>query len=219
MHRVARIVSQRAQLACIVLVFGIAFGALWQQPVQHMGSVSAADPPATDPTTDPRNRFIKRLDGTGMAPPQVGQPVRLKIPAISVDAAMEQVGQTPDGAMDVPKDFSNTAWYDLGARPGEPGNAVIDGHVDSTRGKAVFWDLHKLARGDRITVVGDDGVERQFAVTGTESYARPDVPLARIFGPITGVHLNLITCDQSSAFDPRIRSYDNDLVVYAEAVL
>ncbi len=117
----------------------------------------------------------------------------------------------------MPKDFNETAWYDLGARPGALGNAVIDGHVDSATGKAVFWDLRKLVSGDQIVVVGDDGIERPFVVTASESYTRMDVPLDRVFGPTTETHLNLITCDSSTAFDRTRGEYAGNLVVYARA--
>ena len=150
--------------------------------------------------------------------PPVGLPVRLKIPAIEVDAEVEQVGLTPDEAMDVPRDPHHVAWYNLGPRPGEWGNAVIDGHVDYHGiGPVVFWRLHELQAGDEIIVVGGDGVERRFVVSLVEAYARDEMPLQRIFGPAPGAHLNLITCDQTSAFDRSKREYASDLVVYADA--
>ena len=179
--------------------------------------VAAANPPNTITVGVPQRTFIRRLGGAAPVQPRVGQPVRLKIPTINVDAAVEDVGQTPDGAMDVPKDFNDTAWYDLGARPGEQGNAVVAGHVDSTTGKAVFWDLRKLVSGDQIIVVGDDGVERQFVVTASEAYTRDAVPLDRVFGPTTETHLNLITCDATSAFDRTRKEYAGNLVIYARA--
>ena len=183
-------------------------------------AVAAAAPViVTPPPGTPARTFLRRLDAGGAAAPvRAGQPVRIKIPVIGVDAVVEQVGKTPDGAMDVPHDYSETAWYNLGPRPGESGNAVIDGHVDSTTGKAVFWDLRKLTRGDQIVVVGDDGVERHFAVSGVEAYPHTDVPLDRVFGASPGVHLNLITCDQMSTFDYSQRQYAGNLVVYADAV-
>ncbi len=129
---------------------------------------------------------------------------------------IEHVGLAPDGAMDVPRHYANTAWYQLGPRPGEPGNAVVAGHVDSAvAGRAVFWDLRRLAPGDAIVVVGDDGVERRFVVTGQEQYHRADFPLTRVFGPADGARLNLITCD--GTFDQQRREYDQNLVVYASA--
>ena len=211
----------RAWIVRIAFALTILFGAFTQTVGPAGGIVGAANPPVTVTPGSPPRTFIRRLGGGAPAPvsaqPHIGQPVRLKIPAINVDAVVEDVGQAPDGAMDVPKDFNETAWYDLGVRPGVPGNAVIDGHVDSMTGKAVFWDLRKLVSGDQIVVVGDDGVERPFVVTASESYARTDVPLDRVFGPTTETHLNLITCDSSTAFDRSRGEYAGNLVVYARA--
>ncbi len=212
----------RAWIVRITFVLTVLFGGFTQTAGSGGGVVSAASPPAsTVPAGSPPRTFIRRLGGGASAPvamqPRIGQPIRLKIPSINVDAAIEKVGQTPDGAMDVPKDYNNTAWYDLGARPGAPGNAVVDGHVDSATGKAVFWDLRKLVSGDQIVVVGDDGVERPFIVTASEAYSRADVPLDRVFGSTIETHLNLITCDPSTAFDHTRGEYAGNLVVYARA--
>lgn len=155
---------------------------------------------------------------TATPPPRAGRPTRLRIPAIRVDAAIEDVGLTADGAMDVPKDYNNTAWYEPGSRPGDQGNAAIAGHVDSKTGPAVFWDLPKLQAGDEVFVVGDDGVERRFVVTGRESYGRADAPLERIFGSTTARQLNLITCDPRSTFDRSKGGYAANVVIYATLV-
>src|SRR3989338_630451 len=84
----------------------------------------------------------------------IGLPVRLNIPAIHVvNAAIEYVGLTPQGAMDVPKGPSNAAWYKLGPRPGEEGSAVIAGHEGWKEGTpAIFDNLHTLRKGDRVTI-------------------------------------------------------------------
>ena len=82
-------------------------------------------------------------------PPEarIGLPIRLKIPAIKVDANLEYVGLTPDGSVGVPKSLSNAAWFNLGPRPGETGNAIIDGHFGWIRGvPGAFNDLYKLRR-------------------------------------------------------------------------
>jgi hypothetical protein len=147
-------------------------------------------------------------------PVPIGTPVRFKIPGIKVDTDVEQVGLTPDGAMDTPKNYDNVGWYTLGPKPGEPGNAVIAGHVDSKRGAAVFWDLRKLKPGDEVDVVGSDGVQRRFVVTLLEFYYRPEAPLQRIFGVAPGVHLNLITC--AGTFHKDRQEYDQVLVVYTD---
>jgi hypothetical protein len=153
---------------------------------------------------------------TVAAVPRAGQPVRLQIPSIKVDAAIEYVGLTPNGDMDAPKNYDNTAWYELGARPGDIGNAAIAGHVDSKTRKAVFWDLAKLKPGNEIFVVGDDGVTRRFVVTALDSYERTDAPLQQIFGPTPERHLNIITCDSSTPFSNG--HYAANVVVYTTYV-
>ena len=175
------------------------------------GTPAVPSPTAISPTATP-------VPPTPTPVPRAGLPVRLKIPKIKVDADIEYVALAADGAMDVPKNYDNTAWYQLGPRPGEQGNAAIAGHVDSKTGKAVFWDLPKLKVGDEIFVVGDDGVERKFVVTGIESYKRTDAPLERIFGPTTNKHLNLITCDPDSGFNRATSEYGGNVVVYTELV-
>lgn len=141
---------------------------------------------------------------TSTLPPLVGLPVRVRIPAIGTDAVVEQIGVTPGGAMDAPQAFDDTAWYDRGARPGDEGVAVIDGHVDSKTGPAVFWDLRKLKAGNEILVIGDDGLDRRFVVRHVASYKRTEAPLDQIFGPLPGRHLNLMT-SRRMIHDPRHR--------------
>lgn len=171
------------------------------------GSATVAPSPTPPPTATPFP--------TATPVPRAGLPVRLKIPAIKVDTAIESVGLTPDGAMDVPKNYDNTAWYNLGPRPGEFGNSVINGHLDSKTREAVFWNLKKLKVGDEVIVVGDDGVERRFVVERTEIYKRAEAPLNQIFGPTPGVRLNLITCEGD--FNRRLGEYDSNMVVYTKA--
>ena len=207
---------RRAALAALLLtdLLGACGRAADPPPITAPpSSVAQAPTPQPSPTPPPTPPPSPPPAPTETPVPRVGLPVRLKIPAIGVDAAVEYVGLTPDGAMDVPKDYDNTAWYQLGPRPGEPGNAVIAGHVDSAeKGPVVFWDLRELLAGDRIIVVGDDGVERAFVVTASASYNRTELPLDRVFGAASGARLNLITCD--GVFDEQRREYDKNLVVY-----
>lgn len=152
-----------------------------------------------------------------LPPPRAGLPSRIAIPTIGLNAAVERVGLLPDNSPGTPQDYANTAWFEGSARPGEVGNAVINGHVDSTRGPAVFFNLPKLKANDYVYVTGDDGVERTFVVRGVERYGPYDAPLERIFGPRTdGTFLNLITCDNATAFDRRTASYTGYVTVYTE---
>jgi LPXTG-site transpeptidase (sortase) family protein len=144
-------------------------------------------------------------------------PYKIKIPAIKLDTYVEQVGVTPEGNMDVPKNIWNTAWFSEGGfRPGEKGNAVIAGHLDAPGTKAIFWDLNRLKIGDKIYVIDVAGRELTFEITGLQVYFANNAPLQEIFGASNFARLNLITCGGS--FDRNSRSYNQRLVVFSRIV-
>lgn len=144
-------------------------------------------------------------------------PRKIRIPAIRVDTFVEQVGITAEGNMDVPKNIWNTAWLrDGGYRPGQPGNAVIAGHLDAPGTKAVFWDLDKLKAGDKLYVTDTAGKEMSFEVTDRQYYPYNNAPLAKIFGPSNEARLNLITC--GGVFDRTSRSYNERLIIFTRLV-
>ena len=150
-------------------------------------------------------------------PPLPGiDPRRLRIPDIGVNAAVEAVGVDSQGRMDVPRNIWNVAWYKLGVKPGERGNAVIDGHLDGQYSAAVFWNLSKLVPGNRIYIADDKGVEKVFEVYDTAVYPYNQAPLDRIFGPSNDAQLNLITCN--GTFDRKSDNYDKRFVAYARLV-
>lgn len=171
-------------------------------PTAGQTAVAALPSPTVAPTATPL--------------PVAGVPVRIVIPRLKIDADVEHVGLAPDGSMDVPQRFDTVGWYKLGARPGELGNAVLAGHLDSKTGPAIFWRLKELQPGDEIIVTGDDGKDRHFVVRELENYPYDRAPLERIFGPTESVGLNLITC--IGTFDRRAQNYDQRLVVYTTLV-
>ncbi|PIR13819.1 sortase [Candidatus Falkowbacteria bacterium CG11_big_fil_rev_8_21_14_0_20_39_10] len=145
----------------------------------------------------------------------IGLPVRLKIPVISVDSAVIPVGLTPDGAMDVPKDPAEVAWYSLGPRPGESGSAVIAGHYDWIKNiLAVFDNLHKLSKGDKISVEDENGVATTFVVREIRIYGK-DEDASNVFGSDDDkAHLNLITC--TGVWNKAKKIYSNRLIVFTD---
>jgi sortase (surface protein transpeptidase) len=137
------------------------------------------------------------------------------IPKISVVAAVEKVGVDRNNNMAVPSKPTDVAWYSLGPAPGDPGDAVIDGHLDWTTGKAVFWDLHLLHAGDEIDVVAQDRTTRRFQVSDLHTYAYTSHP-AGLFATSGQARLSLITC--SGAWDRGRSTYLQRLVVTATYV-
>jgi sortase (surface protein transpeptidase) len=142
-------------------------------------------------------------------------PVELKIPKLTIQTNIEQVGQTKTHEMDVPKNAANVAWYVYGAKPGEEGNAVISGHYDTPSGKpAVFYKLKTLVDGDEVTVISEDGTETRFVVTGKEVHSYKNFPSEYVFFTKPGKNLNLITC--GGIWDVHDKIYNERLVVYTQ---
>lgn len=142
---------------------------------------------------------------------------RLIIPALNLDAHIESIGKTSGGVMAAPEGPTNVGWYSLGARPGEAGSAVINGHYGWKRGiLAVFENLHKLAKGDTIFVTDEQGVRTTFAVRDVKIYtAKADVP-ELLIAPDHGAHLNLVTC--AGTWNKATQSYPERLIVFADRV-
>lgn len=137
----------------------------------------------------------------------------IEIPAIALDAEVVGVGKHPDGTLEVPSDYSKVGQYLLGPTPGELGPAIIDGHVDSYKGIAVFWRLRELKPGDSINIVRQDGKIAVFKVNAVEEYSQSAFPTEKVYGNINHAGLRLITCGGS--FDLLTRHYNKNTVVYA----
>ncbi len=160
---------------------------------------------------------ITTYDDTLHKPEKVnfGFPVRLKIPTINVDAALDHVGLTPGGDLDIPKSPVNAGWYDHGPRPGEKGSSVIDGHFGYKNNiPAVFDNLHKLQKGDKLYVEDERGTTITFVVRKLSTY-RQNEDHSDVFRPSDGkAHLNLITCQ--GVWNQAVKSYSTRLVVFAD---
>lgn len=144
-----------------------------------------------------------------------GLPIRLIIPKINIDTTIEHVGLTPDGAMDTPKILENVAWFQFGIRPGDIGNAVIDGHYGWKNKKASAFDnLHTLQRGDTLSIVNDQGVSISFVVREIKNYDS-HAETKDIFISTDGKsHLNLITCE--GTWNKIEKSYSNRLIIFTD---
>jgi hypothetical protein len=146
-------------------------------------------------------------------------PVTVLIGAIGLTAEVEPVGIAPDGTIDVPppEPAGVVGWYTGGPTPGEAGNAVIVGHVDSRRnGPGVFYELGRLAKGDEIRVGRTDGSTGRFRVDGVAAFPKAAVPADQVYGPTTAPGLRLITC--GGDWDADKRSYADNVVVFATLV-
>jgi len=142
-------------------------------------------------------------------------PARLRIPTLSINAKVQNVGLGKSGAMAVPTNYTDVGWYKLGPLPGQQGSAVMDGHVDNGFAlPGVFKYLGNIKVGDEIFVDTKDGRSLRFVVTEIEAYPYKEAPTQKIFARNDRPRLNLITCQGS--WVKADKTYDQRLVVFAE---
>lgn len=193
--------------------------ALVQSPVDAPASTPAApEEPTAAPTTGPIAPAVGAPPTPRPATPRAAAPavVRVRIPALGVDAPILQMGVDAAGVMEIPQSASTVAWYGFTALPGSSGNAVMAGHVTWGGARAVFYQLQNLRPGDAIDVqTGDGGI--RYAVQRTYLVRPEEADIANIIGPRDGPQtLTLITC--GGTFDSSAREYDHRVIVFATRI-
>jgi sortase (surface protein transpeptidase) len=161
--------------------------------------------------------LLVAIDRQGESQSQAGAaagpgPSVLSIPSIGVRAPVVGVGLEANGAMQTP-DPGQVGWHRNGPKPGDPGPAVLVGHVDSRTGPAVFHRLGRLRPGDEILVGRADGTTARFLVGRLERHPKTALPTSRIWTKANRPLLRLITC--TGSFDHATGHYRDNLILYA----
>jgi Sortase domain len=198
--------SLRARLAGITGVLLIVAG------TAALGVAVGAQVHAPQPS-----KSVAGVIGSGRGPSLPRSlPVSVDIPAIGVDTKLLHLGLNADGTIQVPSLETSSgmaAWYKYSATPGQIGSSVIEGHVDSVQGPAVFFRLGALRPGDTVNVTLADGITAIFRVTGVREYVKSRFPAKAIYGATDFAALRLITC--GGAFDYATGHYLSSTVVFA----
>ena len=175
---------------------------------------SPADGAGTDATSADADRPASASDSAVRVDEPT--PVGIRIPSIGVDASMIPLGLRPDRSIEVPQDFAQAGWWADGPEPGEPGPAVVLGHVDSRSGPAVFFDLRDLESGDEVVIDRADGTSVTYRVDRLEQHPKDEFPTDAVYGPTADAQLRLVTC--GGEFDRGVRHYVDNIVVFASLV-
>ncbi|MCF7547615.1 sortase domain-bontaining protein [Pseudonocardia sp. WMMC193] len=159
------------------------------------------------------------------APPPAA-PTKVTIPALGVTSTLIATGMLPDGTPEVPSVHTpeQASWASWSPEPGEPGPAVLYGHVDGERDgrrgvPGVFHGIRTLTPGAQITVDRDGAPPLWFTVYRVEAYPKADLDdpgataTAAVYGDTDGPELRLVTC--GGAFYSGVRSYVDQIVVFA----
>jgi sortase A len=147
----------------------------------------------------------------------VTTPIILKIPTLNITTSVEEVGLDSNGNMGTPENIFAVGWYSLGVRPGETGNAVIDGHFNTqNQTPGIFYRLYSMRPGDEIEVTDREGQRIEFRVYQVTNESTVDFPVYKYFGPGATPKLHLITCEGN--YDPLIETFNYRTVVSADLV-
>jgi LPXTG-site transpeptidase (sortase) family protein len=143
------------------------------------------------------------------------RPTRIRIPKIKVNSVIKPVALTKKGTLGTPplSRPNQTGWYNKSPLPGELGPSIINGHVSTKKGAAVFKRLNELARGDHIYVYRSDGKVTRYTVSGIEQVSKKTFPTQRVYGNTNDAQLRLITC--GGVYNQKAHSYTDNIVVYA----
>lgn len=140
------------------------------------------------------------------------EPAHLAIPSLGVSADVQHVSSTATG-IEVPQ-VGRAGWFDEGPRPGEPGRAVVIGHLDSQTGPGLFALLPGVQTGTDVSVTDAAGAVHRFKVVGKAQVPKATFPSAAVYGPSSRPSLVLITC--GGPYTPGV-GYRDNVLVYARA--
>ena len=157
--------------------------------------------------------------GASAPPPSVqplppATPLRLRIPALKVDAPMMKLALNTAGALEPPPDNNPVlaGWYAGGTVPGAVGTAVAAGHVDTRLGPGVFHKLGSVRKGATIEIVRADRRTAVFTVYAVAVYNKTNFPDDKVYGPSARPELRVITC--GGAYNKKT-GYQDNVVVFA----
>ncbi|WP_433265419.1 class F sortase [Actinosynnema sp. CS-041913] len=194
-----------ARTSAFVLVTALALTGCGspEPPVTPPSTTRTGMPQATTPAHPPSSRY---------------EPTEVSIPKIGARSSLVPLGLNPDETIEVPPvdQPMQAGWYTHARAPGEPGPAIILGHVDGYSRPGIFHRLRQLAPGDEVLVARADGSTVRFAVEKVDQVAKDSFPTQAVYGDTPGPVLRLITC--GGVFDKSERSYQDNIIVYAKLI-
>jgi sortase (surface protein transpeptidase) len=197
-------------LACILLAGLILVSTALRDGQPPQPSTAQSFSPSLRP--GPSTTASAHYPSVSALPPS--DPVRLRVPAIGVNAPMTELTLDETGALRPPSaDMPAFAgWYGDGTAPGSVGTAVTTGHVDTRQGPGVFYRLGELAKGDTIEVTRADRRTAVFTVDAVELYDKEAFPDEKVYGSSDRPELRVITCGGEYVEGT---GYQGNVVVYA----
>ena len=214
-HRKPRVPLWLALAVTVVglVLIALAVAAQVRAPVppRSVGSIDAS------PSTAPAASAAGATTAPVTRPLRASPPLTISIPSVGVHSEVKPIGLANDGTLAVPQpgpDENKAAWFTRSPTPGQPGPSIIEGHVDTTSGPSVFFELGKLRPGNKVEVTRKDGVVAVFTIHAVRDYSKSAFPTETVYGAkdLSRPELRLITC---SDFNASTGHHEGNEVVFA----
>lgn len=204
-------IKDPARAAVLVAAAGCALAGL------SLVSTALADSVEPPPRAAAATQWSRVVPIGAVAPPTTSvRPVSIGLPSLGVGAQVVELGQNPDGTVEVPREPMQTGWYRHSPTPGALGPAVILGHVDDdTTGPAIFYRLAELRPGDPIAITRSDGSTVTFVVDEVREVPKDPFPTADVYGNTDHAALRLISC---ANWDHEAKTYRSNTVAFAHLI-
>ncbi len=142
--------------------------------------------------------------------PPVGDPQLIEVPAIDARSDLVALGVDEQNRPEVPPldEPLQAGWLEGGPEPGEPGAAVIVGHINGNGVDGVFARLDQLAPGDPVRIDG-----REWTVYEVLRVPKTAFPTERVFTQTGPPEIRLVTC--GGVLDTASGSYRDNVIAFA----
>ena len=137
-------------------------------------------------------------------------PIRMRIPALTLDYEVQDTGATKTGAMIIVPELTIISWYRSSAIPGNEGNAILGGHNMWGGVRSPLFTLDELIIGDEMEMDYSDGTSLKFCLESVFVYPLATAPADLILDLRGDARVTLITC--KGPFNTRTGTSDNRIV-------
>lgn len=164
-------------------------------------------PSETKPEADAAARYAVPAD----------QPRSIRIESVGISGLVQAVSTTKTRAMAAPSNIYVAGWYSGSVKPGEPGLAILDGHMTGRYADGIFKRLHEVQPGAVIVIELGNKVVKTFKVV--DQTTLPDEQAAAYLFKKRAdipIQLNIITC--GGEYNRTTGRYADRVIVVAQAV-
>jgi len=132
------------------------------------------------------------------------------IPALALDYEVQMTISDEKGNMQIAPSNEIMSWFDLGAIPGNDGNAIFGCHNTWGGVRSQIYELDSMEVGDEMMIRYDDGTSLTFILESVFVYPLARAPAHLIMAVNTEPRVTIITC--KGPFNTAIRTADHRIV-------